>query len=248
MSSKKSLRKEGVAGQAVVRRFEERDREAIRKICSDAALEKPNTQFHEDRELAPLCFTDYYLEYEPESCFVGEVGGRVVGYLVGCTDTRAFNRVFRSRYLPRIVARIGWQLLTLRYRKKETYQMLWWTLMEHFRPGEKLEVPLDEYPAHTHINLVPEYRGCGLSNQLSRAFRQHMRELGITGLHGIIIERAGDNSLFNRFSGRREYRLIATKRHVLLEKMTGKEWQFKLIICDLSKEQEGSQPARRGGR
>lgn len=238
MSSEKSSSKEMRAGRPVVRRFEERDREMIREICSDAALEKPNTQFHEDRELAPLCFADYYLTYEPESCFVAEVGGRVVGYLVGCKDTRVFQRLFRSRFLPRIVARIAWKLLTLQYRKKETYQMLWWTLMEHLRQEEKLEIPLDEYPAHTHINAVPEYRGCGLSNQLSRAFRQHMRELGITGLHGIIIEKAGDNSLFNRFSGRRDYKLIATKRHVLLEKMTGKEWQFKLIVCDLSKEQD----------
>ncbi len=239
MGSEKSSGREVFAGQPLVRRFEERDREAIRKICSDAALEKPNTQFHEDRELAPLCFTDYYLNYEPESCFVGEVDGQVIGYLVGCKDTQVFNRVFQSRFLPRIVARIGWQLLTLQYRKKETYQMLWWTLMEHFWQGEKLDIPLDEYPAHTHINVVPEYRGCGLSNQLSRAFRQHMKELGITGLHGIIIEKAGDDSLFNRFSGRRDYKLIATRRHTLLEKMTGQQWQFKLIVCDLGKEQKG---------
>ncbi len=239
MSSEKSLSKEAFAEQPVVRRFEERDRETIRKICSDAALEKPNTQFHEDRELAPLYFTDYYLNYEPESCVVGEVEGQVIGYLVGCKDTKSFNRVFRRRFLPRIVARIGWQLLTLQYRKKETYQMLWWTLTERFRQGKKLAIPLDEYPAHSHMNIVPEYRGCGLSNQLSRAFRQHMKELGVTGLHAIIIEKAGDNSLFNRFSGRRNYKLRATQRHTLLEKMTGQEWQLKLIVCDLGKEREG---------
>jgi hypothetical protein len=238
MSSDKSFIKEIAVGHPLVRQFEENDREAIRKICSDAALEKPNPWFHEDPELAPLRFTDYYLDYEPESCFVGEVRGRVVGYLAGCKDTRVFNRIFRKRYLPRIVARIGWKLLTLQYRKKETYRTFWWTLAGRFQGQEKLTIPLDEYPAHTHLNIIPEYRGCGLSNQLSSAFRRHMKEMGVSGLHAVILEKAGNNSLFNRFSGRRNYKLLATQRDVLLEKMTGEKWQLKLIVTDLDKEGE----------
>jgi hypothetical protein len=238
MSSKTLLIKEGSDKQPTVRRFEERDRQAIRKICSAAALEKPNPQFHEDRELAPLYFTDYYLDYEPESCFVGVAEGRVVGYLVGCKDTRAFHRIFRNRFLPRIMARIGWKLLTLQYRRKATYRTFWWLLVEGFQRTEKLSIPLDEYPAHTHLNLVPEYRGCGLSNQLSDTFRQHLREKGISGLHAILIEKVGDNSLFKRFSGRRRYQLLAVQRYRLLEKITGEAWQLKLIVTRLDKEQE----------
>jgi hypothetical protein len=222
--------------EVIVRRFEERDRDAIRKICRDAALEKPTLLFQEDPALAPLYFTDYYLENEPESCFVGEVAGRVVGYLAGCKDTRTFNRIFRRRFLPRILARIGWKLLTLQYRNKGSYRMLWWMIMERFGQTEKLEIPLDEYPAHTHLNIVPEYRGCGLSNQLSKVFRHHMKEMGITGLHAIIIEKADDKSLFNRFSGGRNYKIFATRRYTLLEKMTGEKWQLKLIVTKLNDE------------
>lgn len=238
MSSKMSLMKEASDERPIVRRFEERDRQAIRTICSAAALEKPNPQFHEDRELAPLYFTDYYLDYEPESCFVGVAAGRVVGYLVGCKDTRAFRRIFRKRFLPRIVAHLGWKLLTLQYRRKATYRTLWWTLMEGLHRTGELAIPLDEYPAHTHLNIVPEYRGCGLSNQLSNTFRQHLKEQGISGLHAILVEKAGDNSLFKRFSGRRRYQLLAVQRYRLLEKITGEEWQLKLIGTHLDKEQE----------
>ena len=116
--------------------------------------------------------------------------------------------------------------------------MLWWTFMERFQQTEKLSIPLDEYPAHTHLNIVPEYRGCGLSNQLSKAFRQHLREMGITGLHAIILEKTDDNSLFSRFSGRRNYKLLATQRYTLMEKMTGEKWQLKLIVSNLDKGQE----------
>jgi hypothetical protein len=238
MSSKTPLMKELSDEPPMVRRFEERDRQAIRKICSAAALEKPNPQFHEDRELAPLYFTDYYLDYEPESCFVGVVAGRVVAYLVGCKDTRAFQRIFRKRFLPRIVAHLGWKLLTLQYRRKATYRTLWWMLMERFQGRENLSIPLDEYPAHTHLNIVPEYRGCGLSNLLSNTFRQHLKENGISGLHAILVEKAGDDSLFKRFSGRRRYQLFATQRYHLLERITGEAWQLKLIVTRLDKERE----------
>lgn len=238
MSIRKFSVEKLVAEQPIVRRFEERDREAIRKICCDAALEKPTLLFQEDPALAPLYFTDYYLEYEPESCFVGEVAGRVVGYLAGCKDTRTFNRIFRRRFLPRILARIGWKLLTLQYRSKDTYRMLWWMLLERLQQTEKLKIPLDDYPAHTHLNIVPEYRGCGLSNQLSKVFRHHMKEMGITGLHAIIIEKAGDKSLFNRFSGGRNYKIFATQRYTLLEKMTGEGWQLKLIVSNLNDERK----------
>lgn len=224
--------------EVIVRRFEDRDREAIRKICRDAALENPTLLFQEDPALAPLYFTDYYLEYEPESCFVGEFAGCVVGYLAGCKDTRTFNRIFRRRFLPRILARIGWKLMTLQYRNKNTYRMLWWMLMERFPQTEKLKIPLDEYPAHTHLNIVPEYRGCGVSNQLSKVFRRHLKEMGITGLHAIIIEKAGDNGLFNRFSGGRNYKIFATRKHTLLEKVTGEKWQLKVIVTDLNDEQK----------
>jgi hypothetical protein len=238
MNSKQSRGKRLSLDRPLIRRFEEKDRKAIRKICSDAALEKPHPQFQEDPEQAPLYFTDYYLDYEPESCFVCEVDGCVAGYLVGCKDTLAFHRIFRNHFLPRIMARIGWKLLTLQYRKKETYQMLWWMLAERFQQTEKLSIPLDKYPAHTHLNIVPEYRGYGFSNQLSKAFRQHLREIGVTGLHAVIIEKADDDSLFNRFSGRRNYKLLAIQRHTLLEKMTGEKWQLKLIVTTLNEERE----------
>lgn len=236
MSIRSSSNQDAGAGQAVVRRFEERDREAIRRICSDAAMEKADVRFHEDRELAPMFFVDGYLQTEPESCFVVEAQGRVVGYIVATKNTRAFNRNFRKRFQWRIVAHIGWKLLTLQYRRKATYRALWWTFVGRLRQGEKLEIPLDEFPAHSHMNLVPEYRGCGLSNRLSDALRRHLLENGISAMHAVLIEKVGEDALFRRFSGRRNYKLLATRRHTLLEKMTGEEWQMKLIARYLTKE------------
>ena len=65
----------------VIRGYKSSDRAAIREICRQAASEQPDPLFHEDPELGPLLLADYYLNYEPEQCFVAEVDGRWVTYL-----------------------------------------------------------------------------------------------------------------------------------------------------------------------
>jgi hypothetical protein len=226
------------AGQLQVRAFAEKDRAAIRKICSEAALEKPNTLFHEDRELAPLFFADCYMDYEPDMCFVGEVDGQVVGYQIGCKDTRRFSRIFQSRYLPRILARIVWKILTLQYRKKATYLALWWSVTELFRRREKITPPMDEYPAHSHFNVAAGFRGGGIGHLVSMAFRQRLQELGVRGQHSFIIEEAGNSALSDAVCRQRGFKVAATQPYHLLEKMTGKQWHMRLMIYDLRKEQE----------
>jgi hypothetical protein len=63
----------------VVRKFEPRDREAVRCLCCQTGfLGKPIDPVFEDRELFADYLTSYYTDAEPESCFVLEHNGRVV--------------------------------------------------------------------------------------------------------------------------------------------------------------------------
>jgi len=40
-----------------------------------------------------------------------------------------------------------------------------------------------EYPAHLHINVLPEFQHSGIGTQLIRHFEDHLRCLGIRGVH-----------------------------------------------------------------
>jgi GNAT superfamily N-acetyltransferase len=40
-----------------------------------------------------------------------------------------------------------------------------------------------EFPAHLHINLLPEYQRFGLGTLLIQYFEDHMRNLGVAGIH-----------------------------------------------------------------
>src|SRR3977135_1971341 len=67
-----------------VRKFELRDRGVIRFLCCQTGfLGKPIDPVFQDRELFADYLTSYYTDVEPESCFVLEQNGRVVGYLLG---------------------------------------------------------------------------------------------------------------------------------------------------------------------
>jgi ABC-type branched-subunit amino acid transport system ATPase component len=79
----------------VVRKFEPRDREAVRCLCCQTGfLGKPIDPVFEDRELFADYLTSYYTDAEPESCFVLEHNGRVVGYLLG--SRRPFRQQIHS--------------------------------------------------------------------------------------------------------------------------------------------------------
>jgi len=145
--------------KGIVRHFEEKDREVVRTICRQTGQKgNPASVFFEDEEVITMLYADYYMDYEPESCFVAEVNGRVVGYELGCKDTRKKKLVLMTKIYPRVCLRILWKLLTLQYRKTDTYRTLWWVISKGWR--EALPVPLDKYPAlKPHIGTMGSVKG-----------------------------------------------------------------------------------------
>jgi len=216
----------------IVRKYEERDRQNVRHLCVASGIRAyPVSIVFEDEEVLPLLFSDYYLDYEPESCFVAEMDGRVVGYSLGCKDTRRYHRVLARKILPRLYARVLVKLTTLQYRKKCTYDTLWWGMMRSWR--EHVPIPFKAYPGHTHTNVDEGSRGKQVGFRLFKAMRKHMVEYGIPGLHTMILEEAGDERLSRHFCTKRGYRILMVKRSSLLENATGKVWLTKLLVCDL---------------
>ncbi len=222
-----------------MRPFKEKDRESIRDICRQTGQKgNPARIFFEDEEIIPMLYADYYIDYEPESCFVAEVDGKVVGYTIGCKDTRRYIYVMWTRILPRLCLRILWKILTLQYREIQTYRTLWWIITRGWR--ETMSLQLDDYPAHAHSNVETRYRGHNLGLRLSMSLHTHLREQDVKGIHGLILEEEGDNSFSTYLCQKRGYRLVAVKRLTLWEKVTGKKGYLKLLVCDLRQGTEGS--------
>ena len=64
----------------------------MRRIsCETAFLEHPYQNIFSDAELLADALTLYFTDYEPQSCFVAESQGRVVGYLIGAKNVRTMH-------------------------------------------------------------------------------------------------------------------------------------------------------------
>ncbi|MCX7869289.1 MAG: hypothetical protein N2322_04990, partial [Terrimicrobiaceae bacterium] len=92
------LKRAFVSSDFLVRPYRPEDRAAVRALCCDTGyLGKPIDPVFEDRELFADYLTSYYTDFEPESCFVLEQGGKVKGYLLG--SRRPFRQQLHGLWL-----------------------------------------------------------------------------------------------------------------------------------------------------
>ncbi|MBI4570139.1 MAG: GNAT family N-acetyltransferase [Planctomycetes bacterium] len=163
---------------SLVRRYQAADREAVRRICHlTGYMGESAAWFWRDAESFADMWTGYYTDYEPESCFVAEAQGRVAGYLVGCLDTAK-----AADPAAVCLSHVGRRGLVFR---PGTAGFLWRSAWDTVRDrrgyaGRFLDA---RWPAHLHMNLLPEARGGGLGRALMDAFIEHVAAAGVPGIH-----------------------------------------------------------------
>jgi len=134
----------------------------------------------DDRKLVALVFCRYYLEHEPENCFVAvdEDGEKVIGYIFGTTDTVRQQRRFMWRMYWRIVVRM---LLVSLWKYPESFsKLLQWAGDDS---ADRELALAGEYPAHLHINIYPGCQRSGAGTLLLLTYEHHLKTLGVGGVH-----------------------------------------------------------------
>lgn len=173
-----------MASHIQIRRYDPRDRAAVRAIaCDTADVEFP------DREILADLLTRYYTDIAPEATWVAEADGTLAGYLSGCLDTRRYLRVMGMRIVPAALLRaIG----------RGSFRRLW-ALMPPKADFHRARI-LTDYPAHLHINLRADCRGQGGGGQLMQQFLQQAKQAGVVGIHaGVSEQNMAARRFFERF-------------------------------------------------
>ena len=181
-------RPEGALGEvAKIRRYRPEDRDAVRYICCETGhLGDPIDPYFGDREVFADLVTSYYTDYESDWIFVAELHGRVVGYLTGCPDTRRYRQ-----HIPRIAkAVVAKALLRAVVLCPSTAPMAARVIADSLRERPRLGWYGPEYPAHLHIDFLPEARGLGLGRALMELY---LCELEAIGVPGVFLETSCEN-------------------------------------------------------
>jgi ribosomal protein S18 acetylase RimI-like enzyme len=183
----------------VIRPYEPADRPEIRRICYETGfMGAPSDWYWRDFKSFADIWTGYYTDREPESTFVAVQEGKVLGYLLGCVDTRRapsdaaniLNQTFKRFLLVR----------------SGTAGYLWRTIADLLRgtPIPSHEVDLELYPSHLHIDLLPEARGSGAGSALMHAWFDRLAKVRSPGCHlGTLGENTNGIAFFERMGFRR---------------------------------------------
>lgn len=176
-----------------IRPYRPEDRAALSDICvrtADAGADA--TGVFTDDELWGLLFAVPYAEREPDLCWVVEAeDGRVIGYLVATGDTEAFETWFRD---------VWWPPLAERFPRPVDPQTREERMIAYgYERGPGRASPAAEYPAHLHIDLLPETQGQGLGRALMETLFAELTRRGVSGLHlGMDPTNAGAAAFYDR--------------------------------------------------
>lgn len=165
-----------------IRPFRPGDEAALAEIClktADAGADA--TGLLDDDDLWAQIFVLPYAARHPDFAFVVETDDeRVVGYVVGAPDSAAFEEWFASEWWPRFARRWpkpqGDPLPVSASRQDGIVRYA------YARHGGAQPFG-DEYPAHLHIDLLPETQGQGLGRRLIETLENALRDAGVPGLH-----------------------------------------------------------------
>ncbi|WP_020098142.1 GNAT family N-acetyltransferase [Microbacterium sp. 11MF] len=160
-----------------IRPFRPGDEPALSEIClrtADAGSDA--TGIFEDDAIWGHIWALPYVERHPDLAFAVEDGnGTPVGYVVATDDTDGFEEWFRTEWWPRFANR--WPKPEAEVTRQDG------TLLYAYGRGEKPERYAADFPAHLHIDLLPQAQGQGAGRRLIETLFAALRERGVAGLH-----------------------------------------------------------------
>ena len=162
----------------------------MQKICVATASGQA-AQNEAFLQLLLTAFCNYYIEQEPGNCFVAAANGQgAVGYILCAVDAKTWSKTFQEKYINNL--------------PDDNLKLFCLGTM-----GSPLKFAY-EYPAHLHIDILPEYQRKGVGTKLMDALAQHLRDKGI---HGLMLSVAADNVKGRQFYNKYGFHVLEETPH-----------------------------------
>jgi len=164
-----------------IRPYAPADRDAVVDVCVRTAWHGEDAR---GRVGTPELYAEIwalpYVELAPELAFVLDGGvpdgeHRVLGYVLGVADTAAFRAAAERDWFPAARARHP--------RSAHEDPRDAWLLDVLHAPAEPEPAHLAPFPAHLHVDLLPEAQGGGWGRRLLETLFDALRARGVPGVH-----------------------------------------------------------------
>lgn len=132
------------------------------------------TGMHLNDEMLGEVFVGPYVKLSLTSCFALVNGLDVIGYGLCVPDTKSFEAISAKNW---------WPQLQEKYQPYKAQIESNWLLSEIFNPEPSPLELLEEYPAHGHIDLLPEAQGKGWGRKIMQQMERTLIGLGASGFH-----------------------------------------------------------------
>lgn len=123
----------------------------------------------------------YYLEEEPESIFVLDNNGKILGYVIGCLNDKYHKKNIK----------LTWSTLknffaSINAPKRDKH--FWWgrflvIFKAIFGLSDELKFKSPKNAGHFHISLLPEARGNNFGSMLFKKFEDYAKANGVKIIH-----------------------------------------------------------------
>lgn len=172
--------------ETIIRPYSEKDREAVRSVCMATAQPQPRTESKRFYLYQTSC--DYYLDCEPENCFVAEQTGEngekaIVGYLLCAADCEVFAKRFMDKYVPKLK----------KYSKVNAY----FARTDVLLYGQFAAF----FPAHIRLSVLPKARRQGIGRALIQAIRPVLEAQRGKGILAVVPKRNAAGKAFFKACG-----------------------------------------------
>lgn len=129
--------------------------------------------------------------------------GRAVGYIIGTPDTAAFAQRWRDAFAPivdpKLVPRPDDPTDDARMQREDVRAMRAAVYGGHCSMLQNVPGALAQYPAHLHVDVLPDYQGRGWGNALMDAFLRCVKGMGAGGVHlGMVRGNDGARRFYER--------------------------------------------------
>lgn len=158
-----------------IRPFHISDLYPLYRICLLTGADGGDASGTIDEEILGHFFAAPYAILEPELCFILTDFGVPVGYVLGTQDSHKFAEATEAKWWPHL--REKYPLRDQDDRSREAM------MVKAIHSGYQAPEISTEYPAHLHIDLLPEAQGRGLGREMVETFISALTDRGVRGLH-----------------------------------------------------------------